>query len=265
MPVTEFIVLLILGFCAGTFGGLLGIGGSVLMIPVLTLLLQKNYHLAQAAAMIVNFFVAAPSVLRHHRAGAVRWTLALRMLPFGVVCILIGVFLSNTLEATWLIRLFGAFLLFEVINNTRRLIRRKPEPLQSQARTGWPIAGVLGSLMGSVAGLLGIGGGALVVPLLNRFGQLPLRQAIATSSAVMCITSIVGAVTKNVSLSSLQTASGDMLSVRESLLIAGCLAPTAIIGGMVGATLTHIVPLPYVRLVFVLLLTYTSLQMLGVF
>lgn len=260
----EFAVLLILGFCAGTFGGLLGIGGSVLMIPVLTILLHRNYHLAQAAAMIVNFFVAAPSVLRHHRAGAVRWNLALRMLPFGVVCILIGVFLSNTLNAEWLVRIFGAFLLFEVINNVRRLIGRKPEPLHEHARTGWTMAGILGSIMGFVAGLLGIGGGALVVPLLNRFGRLPLRQAIATSSAVMCITSIVGATTKNISLMSLRAADGSALSVGESLLIAGCLAPTAIIGGMFGATLTHRVPLPWVRLVFVLLIAFTSLEMLGV-
>ena len=87
MPVdwVELLRLLMLGFFAGAIGGLVGLGGSIVIIPVLTLLLHRDQHLSQAAAMIVNVFVAVPALMRHQRAGAVRWDVILRMLPFGVV------------------------------------------------------------------------------------------------------------------------------------------------------------------------------------
>ena len=83
MPLNEVITLLILGLAAGTAGGLVGIGGSLVIIPVLTLLMGKDQHLAQACAMIVNVFVAVPALLRHHQAKAVQWGVVVRMLPFG--------------------------------------------------------------------------------------------------------------------------------------------------------------------------------------
>ncbi len=79
MPLGEVITLLILGLAAGTAGGLVGIGGSLVIIPVLTLLMGKDQHLAQACAMIVNVFVAVPALLRHHQAKA--WSLRASAIP----------------------------------------------------------------------------------------------------------------------------------------------------------------------------------------
>ncbi|NUQ45948.1 MAG: sulfite exporter TauE/SafE family protein, partial [Phycisphaerae bacterium] len=73
--------LLALGLMAGWVGGLIGVGGSIVMIPGLSLWFGGGaLHLHQAAAMLVNFFVVAPAVLQHRRAGAiaprvVRWTI----------------------------------------------------------------------------------------------------------------------------------------------------------------------------------------------
>ncbi|MHC4947395.1 MAG: TSUP family transporter, partial [Planctomycetota bacterium] len=91
MPPVDVVILVGLGLVAGALGGLLGIGGSVVMIPVLTLVLHRNQHLSQAAAMIVNIFVAVPAALRHHRAEAIQWDVAARMLPAALLFILVGV------------------------------------------------------------------------------------------------------------------------------------------------------------------------------
>ncbi|MCA9296500.1 MAG: TSUP family transporter, partial [Phycisphaerales bacterium] len=91
MTSVELIELIATGLIAGILGGLLGIGGSVVMIPVLTWLMQRDYHLAQATAMIVNVFVAIPAVVRHRRAASVRWDVTLQLLPFGLLAILVGV------------------------------------------------------------------------------------------------------------------------------------------------------------------------------
>ncbi len=118
--------------------------------------------------------------------------------------------------------------------------------------------------MGFAAGLLGIGGGPIAVPLLQWICHLPLRQAIAASSAVMCLTSLLGAVLKNLSLDQVTEANGNVHHLTESLLLAACLAPTAMVGALVGAGLTHTLPVRLVRLAFILLMVWASAQMLGI-
>ncbi len=90
VEVTEVLGLLVLGFLAGTAGGLVGLGGSIVMIPALTLLMHREQHLAQAAAMIVNFFIAVPSVIRHARAGTVPRGILEYMMPAAILFILFG-------------------------------------------------------------------------------------------------------------------------------------------------------------------------------
>ncbi len=262
----ELLILIFVGFSAGLLGGLLGIGGSVIMIPVLTVLLNKSQHLSQAAAMIVNVFVAAPSAWRHHIARSVRWDVFWRMLPAGVVLILVGVNVSDLFhrnQERWLTFIFGLFLLYVIATNLLHLQRGKTEPDADDARVSWWRVSIVGAITGFMAGLLGIGGGIITVPLLQRITRLPLRQCIGTSSAVMCITAVIGAARKNMTLNEHFSAAGIPLEVRDSLLIAACLAPTAVIGGLIGARLTHTLKLKWVRLAFLLLLALAAARMVG--
>lgn len=262
---SEIFAYIILGFVAGALGGLIGIGGSLVIIPVMTVFLGKDQHLSQAAAMIVNVFVAAPSVYRHQQAKAVRWDVTWKIMPFGVVFIVLGVALSNHIPGELLGKIFGGFLIYVVFYNLVKLFgdgRRTDSPTIT---VGWLPIGAVGTAMGFMSGLLGIGGGPITVPLLQRLGKLPLRQCIAVSAAVMCLTATIGAWRKNATLEGLTDAAGHALnlSLQESLLIAVCLAPTAVIGALLGARLTHTLPLRFLRLAFILLMTWVSVNMLG--
>lgn len=260
VPSQELLYLIVLGLAAGVMGGMLGIGGSIIMIPVLTVVLGKDQQLSQAAAMIVNFFVATPALLRHRRAKMVRWDVVWRMLPFTLAFIIVGVLLSNKLEGDVLKKVFGVFLLYIVAMNVVKFIGRAPEPHHHEQRVGLPATGSVGGVMGFMSGLLGIGGGGIAVPLLQRVCNLPLRQCIATSTAVMCLTTSIGAALKNYTLSGLVAG----VEVTDSLLIAACLAPTAFLGGMIGAHLTHSLNLRWVRLAFIIIMMWASLNMLGI-
>lgn len=266
MSTFELIVLLILGLAAGALGGMMGIGGSIIMIPVLTVVLHRNHHLSQAVAMIVNVFVSLPAVLQHQRAKAIRWDVFARMLPFGVAFILVGVGASNRIDAEVLEKVFGAFLLYVIAMNISEMMSKKPEPPPELQRVNWWTVGFTGTITGFLAGLLGVGGGIVAVPLLQRICRLPLRQCIATTAAFMCISASIGAVMKNMTLASLTNVAGENLGLDpwDSVMIAACLAPTAIIGGLVGGRLTHILPLNAVRLAFVLLMLWASASMLGI-
>jgi uncharacterized membrane protein YfcA len=178
------------------------------------------------------------------------------MLIPGVLLIAVGVEASNHLASLVLRRIFGAFLVYVVVVNILRLVGHRPEPAKGEERAGWLAAGGVGGVMGFAAGLLGIGGGAIGVPLLQRVCNLPLRHCIATSTAAMCVTATVGATHKNLSLAAPE-------ELRQSLIMAAILAPTAILGGVIGARLTHRLPLTAVRVLFVLLLSWAAVQMLG--
>jgi uncharacterized membrane protein YfcA len=140
------------------------------------------------------------------------------------------------------------------------VIRKKKEPLAEQARDDWWRtwgAGAVGGFMGFWAGLLGVGGGIVAVPLLQKVCRLPLRQCIATTAACMCFSAAIGAARKNIALEAM----GE--SATESLRIAACLAPTAIIGGLFGGRLTHVLPLNAVRAAFIVLLLWSAYELLS--
>jgi uncharacterized membrane protein YfcA len=261
LAVSTVAVIAGVGLIAGLGGGLLGIGGSIIIIPGLTLAFGYDQHLYQASAMIANVAVSVPAAFAHRRAGAMHGPTLKWMAPAAMVCVLIGVWLSNLFEgeaaSLWLSRTLAVFLAYVIYVNLRRLVggrRETPEaadtiPAPRTRRTA------VGSAMGLLAGLLGIGGGALAVPMQQVALKLPLKSAIANSSAIICLSAAIGAIYKNASLA--------QHGVRpvEGLLLAAVLVPTAWLGGGLGARLTHTLPLGYVRLAFLVLLTVAAWKM----
>ncbi len=265
------------GLLAGLLGGMLGVGGSLIMIPAMVWLLGQdrtsgyNQHLYQAAAMIVNVAVVAPAAVRHHMNRLVVWPVVWRIAAVAAGAILVGVWLSNRFSgptgAVWLGRVLGVFIVYVVGLNVWKLVRPTGAgtPTQAGADGFVPAAtgasawrcGVVGGVMGLAAGLLGIGGGALAVPLQQVLLKLPLKRCIANSTAVICVTAGIGAIYKNTSLPM------HGLSLFTSVTLAGLLIPTAIVGGWVGARLTHVLPTRAVRGVFVVVLLVAGWRLLA--
>ncbi|MBI1372565.1 MAG: TSUP family transporter [Phycisphaera sp.] len=273
---TTLLMIALLGLVAGTLGGMLGVGGSLIMIPGLVFMFGQgdqhagfNQHLYQAAAMIVNVFVAVPATLRHYKAGAVVKPVIKAMLPGAIVGILIGVYASNLSVFTEgvggvrgpvvLGRVMAVFMLYVIAVNVRKMfVKPKPHDDPVDLTHVTPSrSGAVGSAMGFIAGLLGVGGGAIAVPMQQVLLKLRLRNCIANSAAVMCLSSVVGAAYKNASLG----AHG--LAVSDSLTIAALLAPTAMIGGYLGAKLTHVLPVRVVRGVFIFVIVAAAWKMAG--
>jgi len=263
----DLIVLMVIGFFAGAAGGLLGIGGAIVVIPALTLFLHYDQHLSQAVAMIVNVFVAIPAIIWHHRRGAVRWNIVAKILPFTIVLVLVGVAVSDRVDGELLRRAFGLFLVYLVAVSLLWLSRDRRDQADVPPRNDLRTAATVGSSTGFLAGLLGIGGGPVAAPLLHRVCMLPVREAVGTSLAIVCITSIVGAARRNTTLAGLTDSAGVSLglSVSDSLWLAACLIPTAMIGAVIGADLTHRVPSRGVRMAFLVLMCWAGVQMLGRF
>ena len=233
----EILLLLSVGLVAGGLGGLLGIGGSVIMIPAMVMFLGWDFHLAQAIAMTVN-----PTVAKY-------------VLPIAVVCICIAAWLSNAIPSGWLKLSFGLFLIWVLLDQISCLTGRTATIIRDSKQT--PLRGAItGSVTGTTAGLLGIGGGLIQVPLLNRLCGLNIKRAIGTSSAIMFITAICGAIVKDISLPV------DTQGLHELFTRAAWLVPGAIVGGWFGAVLTNILSVTYIRIVFAILVLFAAYEMI---
>ncbi|MFH1919386.1 MAG: sulfite exporter TauE/SafE family protein [Planctomycetota bacterium] len=256
----ELLIQAAIGFVAGMFGGLLGVGGSIIIIPSLILYLSQTgryegtqQHLLQAAAMICNVFVVAPSVLAHWRARAIMKPVVTLLIPSALVGILLGVFTSDTSlfareNGVYLAMVLSGFMVYVAAYNTWRLFKKVDLEKGSDAdeKQSPAAVGAVGLVMGFMGGLLGVGGGAICVPMQQILLRVPLRRAIANSAVTIMFVSSIGAAVKNLRLPSLHG-----VPVTDSLQLALMLIPTAILGGYLGGKLTHALPRNVLRLVFI--------------
>jgi len=262
-------VVIAIGVVAGVCGGLLGTGGSIVMIPAITEALGPNQHLYQATAMCMNFCVVVPAVLHHQKVGAVHWSVIKRCAPLAGVAVLVGVCLSEQGMFSGraepnLRMLFGFFLIMNAVLeiwracvrdkriNDRFFLGEKSSPIT----VSWMRAVGVAVPMGLMAGILGVGGGVLAVPLQRRLLGIGIRSAIANSAALIVTTSAIGATYKNYSF---QQYHGDW---SEPATLAVMLIPGAILGSMVGSRLTHQLPKRWIKAAFLVLLLVAGSRMM---
>ncbi|MBA4120550.1 MAG: hypothetical protein C0513_07630 [Isosphaera sp.] len=266
LDVMGWVLLACLGLIGGLLGGLAGVGGSMLFLPGLHWLMGSEppdtHHVYIATAFVTNLAVAVPSALRHRARGAVRRDLLPTLAAATLAAVVCGVLLGTLINGQRLRLLLAGFIACYCLYNTRRLLSASQRAADTAAQTDRRavprrvLAGI-GVVSGLVAGLLGLGGGVLLVPLLQTLGRVPLRQSIATSSWVICLTAGFAAVVK---LSSLPARG---LSVREALAIAAVLLPGAVVGSRLGARLTHELPVAWVRGVITVVLLGAAGKLIG--
>jgi len=186
MPELQWIIYyLLLGLFVGYFSGLLGIGGGLIMVPVLSFLFEAQHiaphnilHLALGTSMATILFTSISSTWQHHAHKAVNWD-AFRFITPGI---LLGTALGALIVgyvATFYLAIF--FVLFVYFAATQMLLGFKPDATRNYpTRVEVTVAGIV---IGSISSIVSIGGGVLSVPYLLWHKQ-PLRHAIATSAAL---------------------------------------------------------------------------------
>ncbi|MGZ3418568.1 MAG: sulfite exporter TauE/SafE family protein [Polyangiales bacterium] len=176
-----------LSLAVGLSLGLLGGGGSILTLPMLVYIAGLDARAAIASSLLVVGVTSAVAVIAHARAGAVQWRVGGVFAAAAMVGAYVGGRVAHFVPATALLAGFATLMLVTSIAMMRG--RRAPEGEHRLA-----VARVLGvaSLVGSMSGLLGAGGGFLVVPALALFGGLEMRKAIGTSLFVIALQSAAG-------------------------------------------------------------------------
>lgn len=175
----------LLGLVVGFVAGLLGVGGGLLIVPVLILVLHDQNlavgiepQLALGTSLASILFTSLSSVRAHHRHGAVEWSLVRRIVPGVLLGTLVGALLAARVPGD-VLKLF--FLIFLFYAATQMWLDFRPAPHRGlPGRTGTTVAG---GVIGAVSSWVGIGGGTLSVPFM-LWHNVPLHRAIATSAAI---------------------------------------------------------------------------------
>ena len=182
----ELLYFLLAGGVAGLLAGLLGIGGGLVMVPVLALTFANQVNgdavlpLALGTSLAAIFFSAASSAWGHYRRGAVDLGLVQRVLPMlaaGAVVGAIGASWAPHLLLTTLLALFQAGLCVYMVRKTYY-----PSATAAASIERAPSNPLMG-LIGGICAMAGIGGGTLCVPYFNHLGVAP-RTAVGTAAAL---------------------------------------------------------------------------------
>lgn len=168
----SIIVLIVVGMLVGVLSGMFGIGGGTVIVPVLVWLGLSQRH-AAATSMLAIVPTSISGVISYATCGNVDWLAALLLFCGMFVGGQIGSWLLSRLPELVLRWIFVVFLVFVVINQVS-FVPSRDHQIAMSVTTGICLA-LLGVIIGTLAGLLGIGGGALAVPSLSMlFGASDL-------------------------------------------------------------------------------------------
>lgn len=182
----EFIPLyLVAGSVAGFLAGLLGVGGGVVIVPILLFIFTAQHfpvdhmmHMAIGTSLASIMFTSVASLRAHHVHGSVKWNIVRRITPGILIGTLAGTFLVAELPAGLL---KGFFIVFIFYVATQLLLNFKPKPTRQIPGAGGMFAA--GGVIGLVSSFVGIGGGALSVPFMTS-SNIKMHDAIGTSAAI---------------------------------------------------------------------------------
>lgn len=192
----ELIIYLLIGAIAGFAAGLFGVGGGLIIVPILYVVFtQLHYdpsvimHLAIGTSLATIIVTSFSSVSAHHQKGAVLWNVFRNLAPGLAVGAFLGAGIADYLSGQGLQLLIGFFALWVAF----KMFRGASTPVDPNSHL--PAASMqlaAGGGIGVASAIFGIGGGSLTVPYLNRHGVV-MQKAVATSAACGLPIAVAGA------------------------------------------------------------------------
>ena len=248
MDAMHLLLLAVLGLSGGVLSGLVGVGGGIIFVPVLVYAAGWEIQEAVAASLVLIIFSSLSGTLRNLRGeNPVEWRVAATLSVMTAPAALVGVLVSYVFGTTVVEAAFAVLLLVLAYPTARGRseqeagTRKLPLPLILLASVG----------IGILAGLLGVGGGALLVPLMVLGFGSSTKTAASNSLAVIFSTGIVG------SAGYIATGYSYHLTSLPPLIIG------ALIGAWVGAHIRDFIPEKAVRRGFAILMVVVAFRILA--
>lgn len=265
---TEFLALLALalalsGLIAGTIGGLLGVGGGIVLVPVLYQAFEMlgvpeavRMELSVATSLATIIPTSLRSLASHNRRGAVDWALLKSWAPGIFVGAAVGALVAafiggDGLRIVFVVMALLLALYMALAADTLKIAEKMPGGVAAQAMAG---------IIGALSVLMGIGGGTFAVSLQTLYGT-PIHRAVATASGfgfIIAIPGALGFVMAGWGAEGLPPLPLGYVSLVGFLLI----TPATVLAAPWGARLAHALPRKSLRLAFAFFLAVSALRIL---
>lgn len=254
---------MLLGGFAGVLAGLLGVGGGLIIVPVLAGIFASQNFPAQSLMQIAigsslaTIMVTSLSSLRaHHQRGGVRWPLMLQLTVGIIFGAWLGAAVAHLMPSDALATLFGVFELLVAAQLWFGTSSAAHQQLPARSRNL-----AAGGVIGAVSAILGIGGGTLTVPYLT-WHNVPMREAVGTSAACgfpIAVSGSIGFIVAGWQVNDLPEWSTGYVYWPAVLMI----SLISVLAAPLGARLAHSLPQATLKRIFALFLASLGVWMLA--
>jgi hypothetical protein len=236
-----YVALLFLGGCAAGFlAGFFGVGGGIILVPILLSFFQSiqvsslvSTHLTFGTSLLIVVFASFSSALQYSRNGHVVWRAVILIGAASVLGSAAGAMVAGALAGKTLRQIFALVVLLSALRLFAEIRKPKKEDMPPLFTPALLLTGVL---VGLVSSLAGVGGGVLSIPIMHSILKFPLKKALGTSSATIVITALAAGVGYAIEGWGEPLLPGGTLGYVDWLhalpLIAGCV-PLAAVGAQV--------------------------------
>jgi len=272
--IQTMLIMMAVGLFAGIAGAILGLGGGIIITPVLTLMMGLDIKYAIGASIIAVIATSSGSTIAYLRDEVLNLRVAMFLEIATTIGGISGALLTGILNPKYLYLLFGALLVFSGWNMWRKLRRGqevmtnvKPDRIATKLklngsyfdksefkRVDYQVEDVPQGFLvmlgaGLASGMLGIGSGAFKVTAMDTFMKMPLKPSSATSNLMMGVTA---------------AASATVYFFNGSILpnIAVPLALGILVGAVIGSRVMQVLPARVIRMIFIPVILFIGLQML---
>ena len=227
---------LIIGLSGGFLGGVAGVGGGIVMVPMMTAFAGLAQREAHGTSLVAVVFTGAVGALTYFSHGVVDWKAAVILAASAILFARMGAVYAHSLQEKHLKKAFGIFIICVSV----LMIAKGWLPGMRGSPAFWLQVLVLfltGAATGFVSGMMGVGGGSVMIPAMVILAGMPQHLAQGTSLLAMVPVGITGALTHY------------RLGNIHAYLVAG-LAVGAVAGGFLGGTVANLLPDFSLKLIF---------------
>ncbi len=259
-------ILLIVGAIAGTLAGLLGVGGGIVIVPVLYWLTEVGMldvsgdvaiHFAVATSLLTIIPTSISSARAHHQKGSIDVEMFKSWAPWMVIGALIGGIFAANVNATVLSGVFGIIAIVVVLN----MLNPKPISLAEAPPRSVLVRAAIAGPIGAFSAMMGIGGGTLSVPTMTLL-SFPVHRAVGTASLfglMIAVPGIVGYAMAGQNLPGLLPFSVGYINLPAAVII----SITTFLFAPLGVKIAHKLNAQKLRIAFAIFLGISGAKMLS--